>query len=364
MSSKNIADIDRNLSVQSILPEGVRLHSVLEPQFGIYGLFEPERGVFERMPKYMQEDESINDGARRLMRHTSGGRVRFRTDSRNIAIRVDLGMRTVFSHMAATGVCGFDMYACRDGFNRYVKTFVPPQDTSVTEYEGVHTFEEARERIITIHMPLYNEVKELYIGLDEGASLLPAPEYTHQNPIVFYGSSVTQGACASRPGMSHTNILTRMLDCDTVNFGFSGSDRGETALAEYMAKLPMSVFVHGYGYNAPSLEHYANTYYPFYRIIREHNPTLPIIMVSNPVCCDIKDPSRTDYLTRRRAITIRAYTDALESGDKNVYFRDGFDALGELDAADATADGTHPTDLGFMNMARQLYPLLKKLLSE
>ncbi|MBO5973611.1 MAG: hypothetical protein J6Q16_02815, partial [Clostridia bacterium] len=90
MSSKNISDIDRNLAVQSILPESVRLHSVLEPPFRIYGLFEPERGVFERMPKHMQENGSINDGARRLMRHTSGGRVRFRTDSRNIAVKVEL----------------------------------------------------------------------------------------------------------------------------------------------------------------------------------------------------------------------------------------------------------------------------------
>ena len=364
MAQRNIAEIDRNLAVQSNLPEGIRLHSVLEPQFRIYGLYKPERGIFERMPASLQQDDSINEGARRLMRHTSGGRIRFKTNSKNIAVKVDLGMRTVFSHMPATGVCGFDMYACHSGYNRYVKTFVPPQDTSVTAYEGVHTFDEERERTITLHLPLYNEVKSLYIGLDENASLLPAEEYTYTKPIVFYGSSVTQGGCASRPGMSHTNILTRMLDCDTVNFGFSGSDKGEIALAEYMAKLPMSAFVYGYGYNAPSLEHYANTYYPFYQKIREHNPMLPIVMVSNPVCCDIKEPKRTDYLTRRRAITISAYMEALNSGDKNVYFRDGFDALGDVEAGDATVDGTHPTDLGFYNMAKQLYPLLKKLLCE
>ena len=364
MAQKNIAEIDKNLAVQSTLPEGVVLHNVLDEPFEIYGLFEPKRtGLFHRAPVYLQQDERINDGARRLMRHTAGGRVRFVTDSRNIAVKVKLSGRTLFSHMPATGICGFDMYVGAGENSRYIKTFVPPTDNSVTEYEGAFTFDEAQERLITIHMPLYNGVDELLIGLDEGCTLLPPTPYKFETPIVFYGSSVTQGGCASRPGMCHTNILTRRLDSNTVNLGFSGSDKGERALAEYIAALPMSVFVHGYGYNAPSLEYYEQTYYPFYRIIRDKNPDLPIIMMSNPVCITSKEPKRAEFLTRRRQITMDAYTRACAEGDKNVYFIDGAAALGDgMEAQEATVDGVHPTDLGFMNMAKQLYPLLSRLL--
>lgn len=365
MAKKNIAEIDKNLAVTSVIPEGVRLHNVLEAPFEIYGLCEPNKtGRFERMPLFMQQDETVNEGARRLMTNTAGGRIRFMTDSKVIAIKVDLGSRTVFSHMPATGVCGFDMYTqTEDGGYRYAKTFVPPQDTSVTEYESVHTFEDNRMRMITIHFPLYNDVQELYIGLEENAQLLPGKKYAVEKPVVFYGSSVTQGGCASRPGMCHTNILTRMLDCDTVNLGFSGSDKGEPAMAEYMKTLPMSVFVYGYGYNAPSLDHYAKTYYPFYRIIRDRNPDLPIVMMSNPVSITAKEPNRAEYLVRRREITMQAFVDGLAEGDKNLYFVDGASSLGGiLEAEDATVDGTHPTDLGFLNMAKYMYPLLRRLL--
>ena len=363
MAQKNIAEIDRNLAVQSILPEGVVLHSVTQEPFEIYGLFDPKgTGLFHRAPVCLQQDESINDGARRLMRNTAGGRVRFVTDSRNIAVKVRLSGRTVFSHMPSTGICGFDMYTEQDGCSRYVKTFVPPADNSVTEYEGIFTFDEAQQRHITLHMPLYNGVDELLIGLDEGCTLLPPTPYKCETPMVFYGSSVTQGGCASRPGMCHTNILTRWLDCDSINLGFSGSDKGERALAEYIAALPMSVFVHGYGYNAPSLEHYEQTYYPFYKIIRDKNPDLPIVMMSNPVCITFKEPKRAEYLMCRRQITVAAYLRAKNEGDNNVYFIDGARSLGtDAEAQEATVDGTHPTDLGFMSMANSLYPLLRRL---
>jgi len=367
MAQKNIADIDKNLAVQTVNAQGVRLINVLDAPFEIYGLFEPRKTArFERMPESMQRHEGINDGARRLMRHTAGGRVRFITDSPKITVKVKLPFRTVFSHMPATGVCGFDMYARTDGGeDRYVKTFVPPQDTGVLEYEGEFSFDSSQKRLITLHFPLYNEVSELYIGLEQNSTLEPPTPYRCQKPVVFYGSSVTQGGCASRPGMCHTNILTRWLDCDTVNLGFSGSDRGERALAEYIAEMPMSVFVHGYGYNAPSLEHFEDTYYPFYKIIRDRNPDLPIVMMSNPVAISSKEPKRESYLRRRREIAMEAYVRARSEGDKRVYFVDGAAALGgRLEAQEATVDGTHPTDLGFMNMAKIMYPLLRKLVYE
>ena len=357
--SKKISELDKNLVEQTNLPEGIALHDIFKPPFKLYGFYKPyETGLLERGSREIQADESINNG-RMLLRNTSGGRVRFATNSKTVAVVVKLPNRTVFSHMTQAGVCGFDMYAECDGGNRHAKTFLPPEDVTKLEYTNVFTFEESKMRTITINFPLYNDVTSLYIGLDEGAELEAAKLYKNEKPIVFYGSSVTQGGCASRPGMCHTNILSRLLDSDIINLGLSGSDKGEPALAEYISNLEMSAFVHGYGYNSPNLEYYEKTYYPFYKIIREKHPDLPIIMMSCPVAATLKEAKRMVTLDGRREITMNAYLKALEEGDKKVWFVDGYAALG-AEGEDATVDGSHPTDIGFMNMAKILYPILTR----
>jgi lysophospholipase L1-like esterase len=150
-----------------------------------------------------------------------------------------------------------------------------------------------------------------------------------------------------------------MLNTDNMNLGFSGAAKGEQSVAEYIAASDISAFVMDYDHNN-TVAGLRDTHYAFYETVRAAHPDIPIIMVSRPIF----ESECTDEQIERQEIIRASYDRAVDSGDKNVYFRDGFDALGELDAADATADGTHPTDLGFMNMARQLYPLLKKLLSE
>lgn len=157
--------------------------------------------------------------------------------------------------------------------------------------------------------------------------------------------------------MIYTSILSRWLDCDYINLGCSGSDKGEDALAEYFSSVNMSAFVYAYGYNAPSVEHYENTYYPFYKIIRNKNPKLPIVMMSSPIYIDIKNEK--DLYIQKREVVLKAYERALGEGDCNIYFIDGFTLLGN---SDATVDTTHPSDLGFYNMAKEIYPILKKIL--
>lgn len=360
--AKNIYEIDKNLVQQSELPEGTKVYDVLNPPFKVYGLHKPtETGLFSRGAQELKGDERINSGVHSLITNTTGGRVRFATNSKTIAICVKLPNRTVFSHMTQTGVCGFDMYAECDGGNRHVKSFIPPYDVSLLEYTVAHTFEEKKMRELTIHFPLYNDVEKLYIALDEGAELKEAKPYKNEKPIFFYGASSEQGCSASRPGMCHTNILSRWLDSDTVNFAFSGSDKGEPALAEYIAKQPMSVFVHCYGPNSPSLPYYADTYYPFYKIIREKNPDLPIIFMANLVALGAKNPTYATKIIKRREVVMKAYLKAKSEGDKNVYWIDGFYARG-YEAEEGTVDGGHATDLSYNNMAKSMYPLLRKLI--
>jgi len=200
------------------------------------------------------------------------------------------------------------------------------------------------------------------IGLKEGCTIESAESYNANAPVVFYGSSVTQGCSASRPGTVYTSLLSRWLDANYINLGFSGNDRGEPAIAEYISTIKMSAFVYAYGFNAPTLEHYENTHYPFYKIIRDKNPDLPVVIFTPPWCPVLKAKATVEKLSGIRNIAKNTYKRACSEGDKNIYFVDGFKALGGIVASDCTVDGIHPTDHGFYNMAQALYPVLKSVL--
>ena len=130
-------------------------------------------------------------------------------------------------------------------------------------------FDDRKEREITINFPLFTEVCELYIGLQKGCKLEPASEYTHQKPVVYYGSSITNGGCASRPGNTYQAVISRMLDCDFVNLGFNGNAKGEQEIADYIKGLDMSVFVYDYDHNAPTPEHLLDTHEKMFKAIKK-----------------------------------------------------------------------------------------------
>ncbi len=214
-----IEKFDKNLVVETnIKREGLTFYSIEQEPFKIYGVFK-EDGVFRRMPR--KAAEQVNEGVLSLSAMAAGGRVRFITDSPYVAVKAKCDPCRM-PHFALSGVCGFDMFAEYDQENRYAGTFVPPNNMS-GGFEGVLDFPESRERLITINLSLYGTVYDVWIGLKEGCSLKPAPEYQHTKPVVFYGSSITQGGCASKPGCSYQSILSRRLQFDYINLGFSGS---------------------------------------------------------------------------------------------------------------------------------------------
>jgi len=261
------------------------------------------------------------------------------------------------SHFAFTGTAGFDLYVGEAAAFHYAGTFIPPLDME-KDYESTLPLPESEqgEREILIHFPLYSGVKSLEIRLDEGASLSKAANYRADRPLVFYGSSITQGGCASRPGMAYTNILSRKLDMDYVNLGFSGNARAEEAIAKYIAGLSMSAFVYDYDHNAPTVEHLQNTHRRMFERIRQSQPKLPVIIVSRPKAL------LTAEEKERRAVTEATWRHAKESGDQNVYWIDGSKLLLRFGAEEGTVDNTHPTDLGFMYMAEGIEAVLRKAL--
>lgn len=354
---KNISEIDSNFKISTTLGiDDICFYNVRQEPFKLYGLHDYKNGPgFRRMPEDIAK--AVNEGVGVLNRNTSGGRVRFKTDSPYVAIKAIMPSAKVMSHMTIAGSCGFDLYINQGGQSRYFKTFMPPANIK-DGYESVVYFNDKGMKDLTINFPLYNDVTELYIGVQQSAALLIGDEYKIKTPVVYYGSSITQGGCASRPGNSYPAIISRKLDCDYINLGFSGSARAEDIIAEYISGLKMSVFVYDYDHNAPDVNHLAETHERMFKKIRSKNPDLPVVMVSKP---DFNCYFESDI--KRRDIIYNTYINAVKSGDGNVYFIDGQSLFKDSDRDSCTVDGCHPNDLGFMRMAEVIGYKLHRILN-
>ena len=336
----DISKVDNNFEIETqIDKKDIKFLKIDEAPFKIYGVFK-EKGKYRRMPDNVAR--KVSEGVYLLHTNTAGGRVRFTTDSPYIAIHAKMDALGKMPHFALTGSIGFDLYVD----NYYAKTFVPPFDIK-DGYESIFEFETKERREITINFPLYSNVSELYIGLQETSFLAEAKPYKNTKPIVYYGSSITQGGCASRPGMAYQSIVSRNFDYDYINLGFSGNAKAEDEMIEYIKNLDMSIFVYDYDHNAPTVEHLAKTHEKMFKAIREKNPLMPVIIMSRP-----KHFLTEEEKTRRRIIKT-TYLNAVAAGDKNVYFIDG-EALTDLCKDSGTVDNCHPTDFGFASMAKAL----------
>ena len=257
--------------------------------------------------------------------------------------------------MTVLGSAGIDIYKGTGSAKTYFDSIYPSKGSS--RYTETIKLSGSTEEY-TLVLPLYSAISNLTISLDTTAQVGKPTPYTYEKPVVFYGSSITQGCSASRPGTSYTDVVTRMLDANLVNLGFSGGAKGEQIVADYIAGLEMSAFVLDYDYNASSVDELKNTHYNFYKTIRDAHPDIPIIiMTKNNVAM-----STTDTNAKRRAVIKETYDKAVAAGDKNVYFIDGRYVYPEVARELCTVDGTHPTDIGMYYMAQAVYPILKQAL--
>ncbi|MBP3337232.1 MAG: hypothetical protein J6L59_02350 [Clostridia bacterium] len=336
----DISKVDGNFTIETkIDKKDIKFYKIDEAPFKVYGVFK-ENGKYRRMPEDIAK--SVSEGVYVLHSNTAGGRVKFVTDSPYIAIHAKMDGLGKMPHFALTGSAGFDLYVD----NYYAKTFVPPFEVE-DGYESIIDIGKKECREITINFPLYSNVCKLYIGLQDSASVSEAEPYKNAKPIVYYGSSITQGGCASRPGMSYQAIVSRAFNYDYINLGFSGNAKAEDEMIDYIKNLDMSIFVYDYDHNAPTVEHLEKTHEKMFKAIRQKHPLLPVIMMSRP------KHFLTEEEKTRRSIIETTYRNAILSGDKNVYFIDG-EALTELCKDSGTVDNCHPTDFGFASMAKAL----------
>lgn len=345
----DITKYDKNFKVVTTIDKpDIKFYSVEEAPMRLYGVFREGNG-FVRMPRDIAK--ATSEGVAALNNHSAGGRVRFCTDSPYVAVHADMGEALLGSSERSRG---FDMYVRENGKETFVGLFRADPANVKGTFETFLDIGNKGMREITINFPLYRQTKSLYIGLSDTATLAAHPDYTYEKPIVYYGSSITQGGCASRSGMSYQGIISREIDTNFINLGFSGNAKGEDAIREYMKNLDMSIFVLDYDFNAPTAEHLEKTHLPIYKAIREVQPDLPIIMASRP------NP-RIPTGDKREEVIRATYEYAIENGDKNVYFISGKDLM-KISGDDGTADGVHPNDFGFYSMAQGFLPIIKSIL--
>lgn len=361
----NLSNIDKNFIIKdSVEQDDIVWYNVREADVDIYGLYNPRtEDIFRRMPADVAMATSKSVGT--LVQYTAGGRVRFMTDSEYVAIRMTRPLRkTIMSHITYVGCSGFDCYQ-KDG-NDYIFSgiFKPPAKRfesyeSITHFNGKKFTDLKKLRDVIINMPLYDRVTDLWIGLREGSVLKPGGKYRYEKPVVYYGNSVTQGGCASRPGTTDSAILSRELDFDYVNLGFSGSGKGELPMAEYIANMDMSVLVMDYDENSP-IEDLEFTHRRLYDMVREKHPKVPIIMNSRRA---LKlTPSQQAETWARRDIILGNLQRAKDMGDNRVFFLDSREIFKDYGENNCFVDGAHPTDLGFWLIAQAMKPIVKHCL--
>ncbi len=351
--------LDQNMTLKKIDMDSVVWFDPREEPFELAG-FEwiKQDNVFRRLPLHpkWKIPKEVDD----LANQTAGGQIRFKTDSKRILLKVQLSEKSSMYHMPATGQSGFDLYVRDGNVQKYLKTTRFPHDTLQYQVE-LYNVSERQIHDFTINFPLYNGVNSVLVGLEQKSSIDTPKAFSLSGKIVIYGTSITQGGCVSRPGMLFSNILSRKLDVEFVNLGFSGNGKGEPELAQLINQISDTNLII-LDYEANAGETIKNTLEQFINILRKKHPVTPILIVSKIRYADESDGSSGyKQLISNRDFQRDLIKDRKSKGDKNIYFLDGSTILGD-DYYECTVDGVHPSDLGSYRIADALLPVIKGII--
>jgi len=328
-----------------------------DPRLVVYGLpwFQEDKPALRRLPLRLKD--KFRPPVWYLAQDPSGGRIRFRTDSTTIGLVAENPHFSNMHHMASVGENGFDLYV--DG--GYLGSAWPDAAGKIVKEWKVG--QERKMRDVTLYLPLYKPVAIQELSLDTDARTEPARPYAVAKPVVYYGSSITQGGCASNPGGSCQALLERKLNADFVNLGFSGNGLGEPALAEAICELDPSCVVLDFWGN-PSPEQYSSALPAFVDILRWKWPRLPILVTSPfyfPAEAAGGDVAREQSAKRRTAQAL--VEQRRKSGDRRIWYVDGLKMLNR-DETIGLVDGVHCNSLGFYFNAQGLEPFLRKAIRQ
>lgn len=329
--------------------------------FPLYGkVSDQTESRYERLPSYLHGVSRAR--VWELGTNSAGLFIRFRSNSTSIYVRWESMYDNTMTHMTDTGTKGLDLYTLVDGEWRHVCSAQPRGKKS--ERKMIANMDPL-EREYMLYLSLYDGVKSLEIGVDEGATLdQPAVDRpSREKPIVMYGTSILQGGCANRAGMAHTNIIGRRLDREVINLGFSGNAMLDMEIAHLMASVEdPGVFVLDY---APNAWDYLidEKGEEFFRVLRDAHPDVPVIFIEDVIFpFTIFDNRIKAEVNKKNEAQKRLYEKLKKSGEKRIYYIEAEGMLG--DDGEATVDGLHFTDLGMMRYVDHVLPTLKKALKK
>jgi lysophospholipase L1-like esterase len=310
---------------------------------------------YERLPAYLKE--KTRPPVWSLGKCSAGLAIRFRSNSTKIGARWELLNDNVMNHMAFTGIKGMDLYALNGSSWEFVNTARPSGKIN----EAVITSNmDGAMREFMLFLPLYDGVTALEIGIDS-LSVIDQPNINlpnRQKPVICYGTSILQGGCATRPGMTHTNILARWLNREVINLGFSGNAKLDYEIAELIGQRDASVILLDFMPNVNVTEIEEKTK-KFYHIIREKLPDVPVFFIENPQYPKAAyDLESQKIIKEKNEALNKIFKNLKKTGEKNIKLIPSKGMIG--DDNEATVDGVHFTDLGFLRYSEFLWPRLKK----
>ena len=356
----DIEKLDRYMARCAVDYTNIEFFDLRDGRFTVEGLywFGHEKR-YHRFP--LDAESSIPPAVWTLGGCTAGGQIRFVTDSCRIIVSAKTSNIKSSAKMAETGRSGFDLYCGKPGEDEEYWNLVQPNPGETEFTDEPFSVKEKKLRHFRLNFPLYNGVEEVFIGLEKNSQILPPEPLKDTRPIVIYGTSITQGGCASRPGSAFTNILSRKLNMEFLNFGFSGNGQNHLSVAEVLTRIKdPAMFILDSEANSISADLVNDRVPRFLEIIRNAYPAIPIVVLS-------KIPYGKRYaveLPSLKAEFQHIVAEKQAAGDKNIFFADGSNFFDAKDYSENTVDGAHPTDRGFAQMAEKLEPILRNLLTE
>ena len=318
------------------------------------GWYSQTEAPYDRLPA--KAKATVREEVWKLSKNATGLMIRFHTNAPQIVVRYTVTGSHAMNHMPATGVTGVDLYAISDDgqwqWSRANRQF---SDTIIYDYQGLKPDQDYPRKgaEFRLYLPLYNQVEWLEIGVSGNSDFRPLPTRSQQ-PIVVYGTSIAHGACASRPGMSWANILSRKLDHPLINLGFSGNGRLEPEVVSLLTELDAKLYVIDCLPNLTNAELYPEEELrkritgTIDQLIAK-KPQIPILLVEHAgYTDDLLQPSRKQAYSRVNQIQEQVYKEYQTKGVKQLYYLSKANIGLELDDM---VDGTHPNDLGMMHYA-------------
>lgn len=307
---------------------------------------------YDRLP--VSYKEIVRKPVWNLSKASAGMSIRFFSNSKSISVKWTVLNNNKMNHMPETGIKGIDLYFNNKNNWQYINTGRPQ---GIENEAMLVNNMSAEMREFKMYLPLYDGLVNIEVGIDSN-SIIKKPIHSNPKSIIFYGTSITQGGCASRPGMAHTNIISRKLNIDCINFGFSGNGKMEQPINELIAEFNPNFYVIECLPNMNTKE-VTNRAIPLVKTIRKMHPETPIVFVENFIYePSILNKDMDETINEKNKALKKEFTKMIDNGFKNIHYIDSKNATG--DDHEGTVDGVHFTDLGFIRYADFLIEKFKQ----